>query len=91
MMPRIFLKMLPDHRGREGHQQNKQCTTDLFTHIERYEGEVMQIMNGSIALLCPQPAFRDFIAAGEQVVFVAAGDELFVWQLHPPTTGLLAL
>jgi len=29
--------------------------------------------------------------AGVQIIVVAAGDEFFIGQLHPPAAGLLAL
>src|SRR4051812_1474549 len=45
----------------------------------------------STSLLRPQPSLGNFIAAGKQIILVAAGDETFVGQLHPPSSCFLAL
>jgi hypothetical protein len=31
------------------------------------------------SLLCPQPPFRNFITACQQIIFIRAGDKLFIW------------
>ena len=105
LLPVFVYLFLPDYfAALSGFKINKAVYLSLITVnslIYFLQALILLIFNRSdflflfftalAALYGTDPSFRDLVLGGQDIIRIAAGQKMSVWQGHPPAAGLFTL